>query len=126
MATIAIAISSITTLVIIFLGVLLIIPLTPILESPALEPAFNQILPALFGGLGVVLISKNVKIAIAPIVCMVALFVCVPQLASSGAIFVPVAAAIAIGVARVMYKQGWLTKKQPAMPDADASDLKEE
>ena len=67
-STIAIAVSSIVTTVIIIIGVLLIIPLQPILQNPALEPAFNQILPALFGGLGVVYISKNWKLAIVPLV----------------------------------------------------------
>ena len=54
-STIAIAVSSIVTTLIIILGVLLITPLTPVLNSPALAPAFDQILPALFGGLGVVI-----------------------------------------------------------------------
>jgi len=62
-STIAIAVSSIVTTLIIILGVLLITPLTPILNAPVLEPAFAQILPALFGGLGVVFVSKNWKIA---------------------------------------------------------------
>lgn len=106
--TIAVAISSIVTLLIIFLGVLLIVPLTPILESPKLAPAFAQLLPALFGGLGVALIGKNYKVAVAPIVAMVALFVAVPSLANSAAIFVPVAALIAIGAARFQYRKGWL------------------
>lgn len=107
-ATIAIAVSSITTIFIIFVGVLLITPLTPILNSPTLEPAFTQILPALFGGLGVAIISKNPKVSIAPVAAMLILFISVPSLAPSGAIFVPVAALIAIGAARIMYKKGWL------------------
>ena len=107
-ATIAIAVSSITTVTIIFLGVLLITPLTPILNSPTLEPAFDQILPALFGGLGVAIIAQNPKIAIAPVTSMLVLFIAVPALAPSGAIFVPVAALIALGAARIMYKKGWL------------------
>lgn len=120
-ATIAIAVSSITTLFIIFAGVLLIVPLTPVLENPTLAPAFDQLLPALFGGLGVALIGKNLKIAIAPIVAMVALFVAVPSLAGSAAIFVPVAAVIAILAARFMYKKGWLDEaKSPAKEGADA------
>ena len=52
-ATVAIAVSSIVTTLIIVLGVVLITPLTPILNSPALAPAFDQILPALFGGLNI-------------------------------------------------------------------------
>lgn len=107
-ATIAIAVSSIVALFIIFLGVLLIVPLTPILESPTLAPAFEQLLPALFGGLGVALIGRNWKIAVAPIVLMIALFVAMPQLAPSAAIFVPVAAGVAILAARLMYRKGWL------------------
>ena len=54
------------------------------------------------------LIGKNLKVAIAPVVAMVALFVLVPSLAGSAAIFVPVAAVIAIFAARIMYKKGWL------------------
>ena len=77
-STVAIAVSSIVTTVIIILGVILIIPLTPVLESPALAPAFAQILPALFGGLGVVFISKNAKLSIAPICLMLVLFIFVP------------------------------------------------
>ena len=50
-STIAIAVSSIVTTLIIILGVVLIIPLTPLLESPVLNPAFEQMLAALFGGL---------------------------------------------------------------------------
>ena len=107
-ATISVAVSSIVTTLIIFVGVLLIVPLTPILSSPALAPAFDQILPALFGGLGIALIGKNIKVAIAPMLSMIILFICVPSLAPSGAIFVPVAAAIAIAAARIMYNKGWL------------------
>ena len=118
--TIAVAVSSIVTLVIIFIGVLLLTPLTPILESETLSPAFAQILPALFGGLGVVLISRNWKIAIAPIASMVLLFVLVPSLASSGSLFVPVAAAIAIAAARLMYKRGWLSDSAPSEGDGEA------
>ena len=66
-STIAIAVSSVVTTLIIVLGVVLITPLTPILNSPALAPAFDQILPALFGALGVVYISRNLKIAVAPV-----------------------------------------------------------
>ena len=56
-STIAIAVSSIVTTLIILVGVVLIVPLTPLLSSPVLAPAFSQLLPALFGGLAVVFIS---------------------------------------------------------------------
>lgn len=107
-STIAIAVSAITTTVIIAVGVLLFSTIQPILEAPVLKPAFDNVLPALFGGLAVVFISKNWKIAIAPVVFMVALFIAVPSLASSVGILVPVGALITIGVARVLYKRGKL------------------
>ncbi len=115
-STIAIASSSITTTLVIALGVFGLSYLRPVLESPALKPAFDNILPALFGALGVVFISKHPKLAIAPLVFMVALFLIAPGLSSSVGILVPVGALIAIGVARILYKRGMLDE-QPAQKE---------
>lgn len=105
-STIAIAVSSIVTTAIIILGVILITPLTPILDAPVLAPAFAQMLPALFGGLGVVFVSKNWKIAVAPVILMLALFIFVPALnASTVGIMVPVGVLFTIGVSRILYKK---------------------
>ena len=108
-STIAIAVSSIVTTVIIIIGVICIVPLSPILQAPALQPAFEQILPALFGGLGVAFVSKNFKLAIAPILLMLVLFIFVPALDSSTVgIMVPVAALFTIAIGRILYKRGVL------------------
>ena len=108
-STISIAVSSIVTTLIIILGVILIVPLTPILESPVLVPAFDMILPALFGGLAVVFISKNLKLSIAPIILMLVLFIFVPALDSSTVgIMVPVGVVFTVAVARILYKKGVL------------------
>ena len=108
-STIAIATSSIVTTIIIILGVLLIVPLTPVLQAPVLQPAFEQMLPALFGGLGVAFVSKNWKLAVAPVVLMLILFVFVPALnAGTVGIMVPVSAVITIIIGRVLYKKGML------------------
>ena len=108
-STIAIATSSIVTTIIIIIGVVLIVPLTPILQAPVLQPAFEQILPALFGGLGVAFVSKNWKLAVAPVILMLALFIFVPALNSSTVgIMVPVSALFTIAVGRIMYKKGML------------------
>ena len=105
-STIAIAVSSIVTTLIIIIGVILITPLTPILDAPVLAPAFAQILPALFGGLGVVFVSKNWKIAVAPVILMLVLFIFVPALnASTVGIMVPVGVLFTIGVSRILYKK---------------------
>lgn len=105
-STIAVAVSSIVTILIVAVGALLITPLEPILRHEALTPAFDNILPALFGALGVVYISKNWKIAIAPIAVMLVLFIAIPSLGGSVGIMVPVGAIIAVAVARVLYKKG--------------------
>ena len=108
-STIAIATSSIVTTLIIIVGVILIVPLTPVLSAPVLQPAFEQILPALFGGLGVAFVSKNWKIAVAPVILMLGLFVFVPALNSGTVgIMVPVSAIFTIVVARILYKKGVL------------------
>ena len=106
-STIAIAVSSIVTTFIIILGVILIIPLTPILEAEVLKPAFAQLLPALFGGLAVVFVSKNLRLSIAPIILMLSLFIFVPALnASTVGIMVPVGVLFTLAVARILYKKG--------------------
>lgn len=108
-STISIAVSSIVTTIIIIIGVVLIIPLTPILESALLKPAFDMILPALFGGLAVVFISKNFKLSIAPVLLMLVLFIFVPALnAGTVGIMVPVGVLFTVAVARIMYKKGML------------------
>ncbi len=108
-STISIAVSSIVTTLIILVGVICIVPLTPILESPVLVPAFDMILPALFGGLAVVFISKNAKLSVAPILLMLALFIFVPALnASTVGIMVPVGVVFTVIVARILYKRGVL------------------
>lgn len=110
-STIAIAVSSIVTTLIVALGVLLIAvtPISNLLENEALTPAFDQMLPALFGALGVALISKNWKIAIAPIILMLALFIFVPALDSGMVgIMVPVGVIFTIAFSRLLYKKGMI------------------
>lgn len=108
-STIAIAVSSIVTTLVIVVGVICIVPLTPILSAPALQPAFEQILPALFGGLGVAFVSKCWKLAIAPVMLMLVLFIFVPALnAGTVGIMVPVSALFTIAVGRILYKRGVL------------------
>ncbi len=108
-STIAIAVSSIVTTLIIIVGVICIVPLTPVLESPILVPAFDMILPALFGGLAVVFISKNLKLSIAPVILMLVLFIFVPALnAGTVGIMVPVGVVVTVIYARILYKKGVL------------------
>ena len=107
-STIAIAASSIVTTIII-IGVICIAPLTPVLQAPVLQPAFEQILPALFGGLGVAFVSKNWKLAVAPVLLMLVLFIFIPALnEGTVGIMVPVSALFTIAIGRILYKRGVL------------------
>lgn len=111
-STISIAVSSIVTTLIIIVGVILLVTVEPIgafLSSPVLQPAFDQILPALFGGLAVVFISKNLKLSIAPIILMLGLFIFVPALnEGTVGIMVPVGVIFTVIVSRIMYKKGMI------------------
>lgn len=108
-ATIAIATSSIVTSLIILVGALLIIPLTPFLESPALKPAFDNIIPALFGALGIVYISKRFMVALVPLIFMSIFFIVVPGSGDLVGIMVPVGVVISLTMARILYKKGMIS-----------------
>ncbi len=107
-STIAVAVSTMVTTVIIIVGMIAIVPLTPLLSAPALAPAFDNILPALFGGLGVYWMIKQWKLALAPLIVAVAV---TPFIEVNVAALVPFLAIISIAAARVMYNKGWLTEK---------------
>ncbi len=58
-ASISVAASTITTTIIIILGVLLLVPLEPILTSPVVSTAAGYLLPALFGGMVLSFANEN-------------------------------------------------------------------
>jgi hypothetical protein len=105
-STIAVATSSLVTNLVLVLGVVLFVQLTPILASPLLKPAFENILPALFGALGYLYISKNWKLAVVPLALMVIIFIIVP--AAPVGILIPVSALSAVAAARFMYKRNMI------------------
>ncbi|HRY53623.1 MAG TPA: hypothetical protein P5133_06855 [Spirochaetia bacterium] len=102
-STLAIGASSLVTNLVLALGVLLMSYLVPVLESPALKPAFANLLPSLFGALGVVFVSKNWRISVAPLSLMILLFLAAPSLPVG--ILIPVGALVSIGAARALYKR---------------------
>ena len=107
-STIAIAVSSLVTVVIIIVFVALTVPLEPIFGAPVLQPAFNNVVPALFGGMMVAYIAKDPKVAIPIIALGAALFIAIPALSGVYPIVLPVLAALAILLARQLYKKGKL------------------
>ena len=65
------------------LGVVLLIPLQPILQAPALQPAFDCVVPALFGAMAYKYYRGNLKIALPTLLVMGTLFILVPSLTGS-------------------------------------------
>lgn len=108
LATIAVASSSIATTLIIIVGIILIIPLAPILESDVLKPAFDNVIPALFGAIGIVYISKRFKVAVIPLIFMILFFLFVPGSGGLVGIMVPVGVIISLVVSRILYKKGMI------------------
>ncbi|MCP5103592.1 MAG: hypothetical protein GY950_09445 [bacterium] len=103
-STIAMAGSVIVCELVLVLGVLLLVPLSGPLSNPVLKPAFDQILPALFGALGAYFILKNYKLAIIP----VALGIVFAVFNVNAAVAVPVCVLFSILAARQLYKKGWV------------------
>ena len=102
-STLSIATSSLVTIVVIALGVLLIIPLKPLLQAEVLQPAFNNVVPALFGAMAYKYYRSNYKVAAVTLLVMSLLFVIVPTLSSSVSFMIIPSGAIAIGLALFMH-----------------------
>lgn len=105
-STIAISVSTIVTTLVIAAGVLLIVPLTPLLESEVLQPAFKTVVPALFGGMGFIYVKKYPKIAVLPWTLAIVLFLLVPSLTSMVSVMVVVLSVIAMVTGHLLYKKG--------------------
>ena len=105
-STISIATSSLVTILVLALGVLLLVPLQPILQNPVLQPAFENVVPALFGAMAYKYYRGNMKTALFPLVIMSVLFVLLPSLIGSTSFMIIPSGAIAIGVAYLTYKKG--------------------
>ena len=104
-STLSIATSSLVTIVVLALGVLLLIPLQPVLQSPVLRPAFDNVVPALFGAMAYKYFRKNLDIAVIPFVLMSVLFILVPSLTSSTSFMILPSGGIAILIAWLQYKK---------------------
>ena len=104
-ATLSIATSSLVTIVVLALGVALMIPLQPILQDPALAPAFDNVVPALFGATAWRYYRKSPLLALIPLSVMTVLFTLVPSLTGSTSMMIIPSGAIAIGLSYMTYRR---------------------
>lgn len=107
-STISVATSAIVTTLVIVAGVILMIPLRPVLENPVLVPAFDNVVPALFGALGLKYFMKSPKIAAIPVLSMTLLCVLVPAAISQTSLLMIPAGGMALLIGWVLCKKGKL------------------
>ena len=107
-STLSVATSSLVTVIVLAAGVLLLAPLQPVLSSPVLTPAFDNVVPALFGALGLKYFLKGKKFAAIPLVLSSAVCIFEPSLIHQTSVLLIVIGALTIGVSFVFYKKGAL------------------
>ena len=103
-STIAIGASAITTTVILAVGVLAFAPFLGYITDPEsiLRPAFQYVVPALFGALGASYFAKHWRVSIFPILVGIIVYAIVPDFAVGTMIFVTIVASV--GGALAMWK----------------------
>ena len=107
-STIAVATSAITTTVVIVLGVICMVPLQPVLQSEVLLPAFNNVVPALFGALGLKYFAKSPQIAVIPLLLISMLCIFVPAAINQTSLLMIPCGALALLIGFVLFKKGRL------------------
>ena len=105
-STLSIAVSSLVTILVLAVGVLLLQPLQPVLSSPTLQPAFDNVVPALFGAMAYKYYRKNLGLAVWPLLMMSTLFILVPSLQSQTSILILPSGALAILLAWLQFRKG--------------------
>jgi len=105
-STISVAFSSITTVLILSLGVILLIPLKPVLQSELLAPAFSWVISALFGALGYKYFKGNWKMIIAPMIIVILLSIFIPTFVNGQVIIIIlIAAIITLIVSKILFNK---------------------
>ena len=122
---IAIAVSSLITLVILALGVILLMPLESFMTSEAIGIAASNVLPALFGFIGNdvgggIIIKGRLKAAIVPFIFFIVLYLLISDLYEAFEGFLMI---IGIGmvylITKKMYKAG---KIEVILPESDSME----
>ena len=90
------------------LGVIALQPLQPVLSNPVLQPAFDYVVPALFGALGLKYFSKSLKLSIPPLVLMSLLCIAVPSLITQTSVMMIPVGALALALGFVLWKKDLL------------------
>lgn len=135
-ALIATCVSSIVTIVVLAIGMLLIVPLRPFLESAVAQSASNYLLAALFGSIAVGFLApqkgKHVMknklwVCVLPFVLTMVLAISGQLKSSMAMVMILVAIPLCILTGRILYKKGVIyfadttKKKEEPAPAEEAS-----
>ena len=107
-STISVATSAIVTTLVIVVGVILLVPLKPILNSPTVAPAFKYVVPALFGALGLKYFTKSLKIAAIPLTLITLLCIAIPYMSTQTSILIIPSGGLALLIGFLLFKKGKL------------------
>ena len=107
-STLSTATSAIVTTLVIVAGVILLVPLQPVFESELLRPAFDNVVPALFGALALKYYLKEPKIAIVPVLLMSLLCIFVPFMIGETSILIIPSGGLALLIGFILFKKGKL------------------
>ena len=105
-STISVATSAIVTTLVIVVGVIALVPLQPVLQSETLLPAFDNVVPALFGALGLKYFIKSPKIAVIPLLLMCLLCILVPAAISQTSLLMIPSGGLALLIGFLLFKKG--------------------
>ena len=118
-ATCAMCVSGMVTTVIVALGVVLLVPLQPVLTSPVVSTATKYVMPALFGSMatsfffnknaGAYVIHGKMKLSMTVLILMMALFLLFPALIPQQGYVLMCSIPVVILLARFFYKKGIVT-----------------
>ena len=104
-STLSVATSAIVTTAVIVAGVILLVPLQPVLQNETLLPAFNNVVPALFGALGLKYFAKSPQIAVIPLALMSLLCIFVPAAISQTSLLLIPSGGLALLIGFVLFKK---------------------
>ncbi|MCK7484861.1 MAG: hypothetical protein MZU97_04430 [Bacillus subtilis] len=105
-STLAVAFSSITTILVMGVGVLLLAQLKPLLEADVLEPAFNWVVTALFGALSYKYFAANPKIIPVPLVFVIIVGIALPSFIQGNLpIVILIAAVVSVVWAKLLFNK---------------------
>jgi len=119
-STIAVASSAIATTVIMSVGVVLLSPLLPLLtaEGSIVAPAFEQVLPALFGALLAGYLRKHWRISFLPLMAGIVTLIFAPGLQIG--VVIPLTVVVSLLGAQAMWKLGMIKDKDNDKAEAEA------